>query len=109
MLAGSMLNGCKCYIDCRNMPLQDAVYFGHGGELRSGFGKQVLAPQPTAPNVGFGSSARAASQHIYASAEHDRAKVKSAGGNQSQGAIYQMPVSSNSSSNAGVFFAMDVP
>lgn len=76
----------------RNMPAQDAVYFGYGGELRSGFGKQVLAPQETAPNVGFGSSARASSQHIYASAEHDRAKVKSAGGNQSQGAIYQVPV-----------------
>eukprot|EP00892_Ulva_mutabilis_P007404 jgi/Ulvmu1/5035/UM021_0052.1 len=73
------------------MPVQDAVYFGYGGELRSGFGRQVLGPQPTAPNVGFGSSARAASQHIYASAEHDRAKVKSAGGNQSQGAIYQVP------------------
>lgn len=79
--------------NCRKMPAQDAVYFGYGGELRSGFGKQVLAPQHTAPNVGFGSSGRAASHHIYASAEHDRAKVKSAGGNQSQGAIYQLPVS----------------
>jgi hypothetical protein len=68
------------------------VYFGHGGQLRSGFGKQVLGKDPTAPNVGFGSSVRAVSNKLYASAEHDRAKVKSSGGNQSQGAIYQVQV-----------------
>ena len=68
------------------------IFFGHGGQLRSGFGKQILGHAPSAPDIGFGSSTRDASLRLYSSADHDKAKVKSSGGNQSQGAIYKVIV-----------------
>lgn len=74
------------------MPADNTIFFGQGGQLRSGFGKQILGKAPTTPAYGFGSSTRDAGLKLYASAEHDKAKVKSSGGNQSQGAIYKVPV-----------------
>lgn len=73
------------------------IFFGQGGQLRSGFGKQTLGQTASAPNFGFGSSVRDAALHLYASAEHDKAKVKSSGGNQSQGAIYKVAVCTTTS------------
>jgi hypothetical protein len=71
---------------------EEEIFYGHGGQLRSGFGKQTLGRAHTAPDFGFGSSTRDATLKLYASADHDRAKVKSSGGNQSQGAIYKVIV-----------------
>jgi hypothetical protein len=73
---------------------EDQIFFGKGGQLRSGFGKQTLGSTPTAPNIGFGSSTRDATLKLYASADHDKAKVRSSGGNQSPGSIYKVPVRS---------------
>lgn len=72
----------------------DPVFFGYGGELRSGFGRQVLGRDISSPAAAFGSSTRTAFQRTYASAEADRCKVRASGGNQSQGAIYSTPVCS---------------
>lgn len=74
------------------MPKDTEIFFGQGGQLRSGFGKQILGQAATSPDCGFGSSTRDASLRLYASADHDKAKVKSSGGNQSQGAIYKVSV-----------------
>lgn len=71
---------------------EEEIFFGHGGQLRSGFGKQTLDKTPSAPDYGFGSSTRDATLKLYASSDHDKAKVKSSGGNQSQGAIYKVIV-----------------
>ena len=70
----------------------DPVFFGHGGHLRSGFGRQVLGRDISSPAAAFGSSTRTAFQKTYASSEADRVKVRTSGGNQSQGAIYVVPV-----------------
>lgn len=76
----------------------DPVFFGYGGQLRSGFGRQVLGRDISSPAAAFGSSTRAAFQKTYASAEADRVKVWASGGNQSQGAIYMSPVRSSTDS-----------
>ena len=76
------------------MPAQEELLFGQGGQLRSGFGKQALGNHPTAPGCDFGSSVRDATLKLYASCEHDKAKLKSSGGNQSMGAIYKVVVCS---------------
>lgn len=70
----------------------DPVFFGYGGELRSGFGRQVLGRDISSPAAAFGSSTRTSFQKTYASSEADRVKVRTSGGNQSQGAIYVVPV-----------------
>jgi hypothetical protein len=70
----------------------EEIFFGQGGLLRSGFGKQTLGRDPSAPSFGFGSSNRDAGLKLYASADHDKAKVRSSGGNQSQGAVYKVEV-----------------
>lgn len=74
------------------MPGEQEMFFGKGGQLRSGFGKQALGNHPTAPGADFGSSVRDATLKLYASSEHDKAKLKSSGGNQSMGAIYKVVV-----------------
>ena len=86
------------------MPADSQIFFGQGGQLRSGFGKQTLGKALTAPSCGFGSSTRDAGLKLYASAEHDKAKVKSSGGNQSQGAIYKVPVRCLSAVSMHVLF-----
>jgi hypothetical protein len=75
------------------MPAQQSdIFFGKGGHLRSGFGRQTLKQNRTAPGAEFGSSSREVALKLYASAEHDVAKLKSSGGNQSMGAIYKVSV-----------------
>lgn len=77
-------------------PANEEIFFGHGGQLRSGFGTQTLGRDPSAPIFGFGSSNRDAGLKLYASADHDKAKVRSSGGNQSQGAVYRVEVRTQS-------------
>lgn len=59
---------------------------------RSGFGKQCTSNKPSSPGFGFGSSSRDAFRNQYASAEVDKAKVRSQGGDNPLGAAYNVPV-----------------
>ncbi|GAB4821262.1 hypothetical protein N2152v2_008308 [Parachlorella kessleri] len=61
--------------------------------LRSGFGHQCTSTKPSSPGFGFGSSSRDAFQAQYSSAEVDKAKVRSQGGNNPLGAAYNVPSS----------------
>lgn len=68
----------------------DNVFYGRGtGQLRSGFGGQCLSRMRTSPGYGFGTSGRDQISRTFISSEHDRAQCRSAGGNNSQGAIYR--------------------
>lgn len=61
--------------------------------LRSGFGEQPTSNRASAPAAGFGSSLRDAYQKQYASAEVDRAQVRSQGNiDNPLGACYSIPV-----------------
>lgn len=60
--------------------------------LRSSFGPQPVSTRETAPTVGFGSSVRATYQHVYVSPEQDKALCRAAGGGNSQGPVYKLPV-----------------
>lgn len=66
------------------------MFYGLGaGQLRSGFGGQCLSRMRTSPVYGFGTSGRDHLKKTFISSEHDRAQCRSAGGNNSQGAIYR--------------------
>lgn len=53
---------------------------------------QCLGTKPSSPAAGFGSSSRDAFAKQYASAEVDKAKVRSQGGDSTLGAAYNIPV-----------------